>query len=126
MMSDRSNANKPWLAALYSGLVLPGFGQFYNSRKTKGLVFLTVEILALAMVMGGLYGLLVGYLLRPEITGFLEEPSRPFLPGWMIGPLWLWITLLLTNRIVSTLEAYMDCKKLTSAEVPNAERIDGD
>ena len=98
------------VAALLSGLVFPGVGQFYNRTFGRGVGFALIEVACL-------FGILVP--VSRYLVAQIAQTTDVFAPGgidparagiynginWTL--LWIWFAVYVLNRIGSPVEAYL-------------------
>ena len=110
------------IAAMLSGAVMPGAGQFYNGERVKGVLFGAIEILCLAVFVFLAVSYFSAYMAR--VTSLGEGQGVPVSP-WaetFLGHWKILVVAYLANRIAAIADAYRAAQRL--ADVPKAQAVD--
>jgi hypothetical protein len=98
---------KKHISALLSGLVFPGAGQFYNSQRLKGTVYVVVTVICIValvfVVMRDFYRALESTM---SGGGLIWDAAIKEL-GASWGPIALWVAILGITWAASIVDAYL-------------------
>ena len=103
--------------ALYSGLIIPGWGQMANQQKVKGAIFMFLAIVVLCGFLIHLgvafidYAKALGDLADPETFISTQEMMMRFFKQMMYA-LIIWTPVGLAIWIASAADAYWTAKKV--------------
>ena len=102
-------------AALLSGLVLPGLGQYYNRQHLKGVVIMAVTVLLVGVMGWRIYFLIYHALMVPEVLDRLPFSLTPQLIERLhrqaYAQNWWLLGLIVALWLYSIVDAYHAARK---------------
>ena len=112
------------VAAIMSGTVLPGVGQFYNNQRIKGVILAALDLIMLVVILLIVISVIIEHAFDHltavglQINPFFERLAA------MNGLLKFLIPLYISNRVFSVWDAYRFAPKEADENVPLAKKAE--